>query len=506
MYVTSLEMSNFRCFKSMGPIRLDKINVLIGENNSGKSTLLRALHLLQEGNGLSKSEVRVGTKNAEIKIGLGDISGIEFWGKEAGNIGEGLISKKLVIDSNNNFSILSSLQENPTKEYGVANFQNIAPNHFIIPFLSKRKATAYNPDVRSAHASAIVNDLQFLAAKLASISNPGFPKHHQYREACEGILGFLVTSVVSEGGQLPGIFLPNNQSIFIDQMGEGVPNIVALLADLVISENKLFLIEEPENDLHPRALKALLDLIIESSKSNQFVVSTHSNIVVRHLASSRNCNLFNITTEPIHQPPEASIKKVEQTVEARLSVLRDLGYEFSDFDLWDGWLILEEASAERIIRDYLIPWFAPRLSRIRTLSTRGADQIQPTFEDFNRLVRFTHLEESYRNAAWVRVDGDKKGIEIVNKLKVDYPTWKSDRFSSFNKPQFEHYYPIEFQEKVRCTFEIQDKKERTQAKKLLSAEVRNWLDADEKRGREALEISAAEIISDLKKIEQQLKI
>jgi predicted ATPase len=44
-------------------------------------------------------------------------------------------------------------------------------------------------------------------------------------------------------------------------------------------------IEEPETDLHPRALHGLLDLIVQSAAehNNQFVISTHSNIVVRHL-------------------------------------------------------------------------------------------------------------------------------------------------------------------------------------------------------------------------------
>jgi len=63
-------------------------------------------------------------------------------------------------------------------------------------------------------------------------------------------------------------------------MGEGLANIVALLSELAVNSGKLFLIEMPENDLHPQALKALLDLILESSKRNQFIISTHSNIVV----------------------------------------------------------------------------------------------------------------------------------------------------------------------------------------------------------------------------------
>jgi predicted ATPase len=34
-------------------------------------------------------------------------------------------------------------------------------------------------------------------------------------------------------------------------MGEGVMNILGLIVHLAIAENRLFLVEEPENDVHP---------------------------------------------------------------------------------------------------------------------------------------------------------------------------------------------------------------------------------------------------------------
>ncbi len=188
-----------------------------------------------------------------------------------------------------------------------------------------------------------------------------------------------------------------------------------------------------------------------------------------------------------------------------MEVLKDLGYSFSDFDLWDGWLILEEASAERIIRDYLIPWFVPELTRIRTLATKGADEVEPTFKDWNRLVCYAHLEGAYRNKAWVRVDGDSKGNEIISKLQNGYQTWAKDRFATYTKPQFESYYPQEFAERVEKVVGISTRKERQEAKKQLSQAVRDWLDEDRGRAEAALKVSAKEIIEDLKVIALQLK-
>lgn len=499
MKVTSLELRTFRSFEHLPQIELCAINIFIGANNAGKSTVLRALYAIQQASEIGGGDVRVGGTTAQIKIGLTK-SETRTWSSMLPGIFH------VMLNSQNRRDVGISCRFTDINGNGrdIGVLPSTDPDHFVVPYLSKRKTATYHEDVRSQHALQVIPSMQFLAAKLSRISNPSFPGHQKYHDTCIAILGFMVTAVPSEGGQRPGIYLPNREPLFIDQMGEGVPNIVMLLADLALSEGKLFLIEEPENDLHPGALKALLDLIIESSSTNQFVISTHSNIVLRHLGSVKDTKVYEISSVPDQLPVEAKIRLVEPTVQARLEVLRDLGYSFSDFELWDGWLFLEEASAERIIRDYLIPWFVPTLSRVRTLAAGGASKVEPVFEDFYRLVRFTHLERAYINAAWVRVDGDLAGQNVIGTLKERFSSWDADRFACFNHQQFEHYYPLEFKDRIQSTLAIADKQLQRSSKHKLLEDVRSWLDADQVRGREALQISAYEIIEDLKKIATQL--
>jgi hypothetical protein len=484
----------------MGPINLGPINVFIGANNAGKSSILRGIYLMQQGSESGVPDVRVGSTAAAIELVISDMADSPVWWQ----FEDGKLTINIVSSDRRSGQVTYSLTQSNGSSQAMAPIPAVEPNHFVVPYLSKRKTAAYQEDVRNQNALQVIPNMGFLAAKLSRISNPSFPGHAEYSETCKAILGFMVTSVPSDSGQRPGVYLPTRETIPIDQMGEGVPNIVTLLADLALSRGKMFLIEEPENDLHPTALKALLDLIIESSKVNQFVISTHSHIVLRHLGALPSCLMYEVNALPGKLPVEAEVHLIEPSAEARLKVLRDLGYSFSDFDLWDGWLILEEASAERIIRDYLIPWFAPKLTRVRTLSTNGAGNVGPTFEDFHRLVRFTHLERAYTNSAWVRIDGDEVGKEVVDKLRKAYSTWSPDRFACFENPQFEHYYPSEFGERVKQVLSIADKKERRSAKKILLDDVRKWLDADTGRAQAALLESAPEIIKDLQKIELQL--
>ncbi len=501
MRVTSLKLTNFRSITNMAPIELGTMNVLIGPNNAGKSSLIRGLYAMQQGVPGLAADVRIRTNEALVDLDLAHVNTLAHWSNGT-NIPEAKLRIKITPGSYD--LTLSYVEGIEQKQRGLNALPETEPNHFIVPYLSKRKAVSYAEDVSQQAALKVTSQFTHLAAKLSRLGNRSFPAHEQYYQTCEAVLGFVVTAIPSQGGQRPGVYVSSTDTIPIEQMGEGIPNIVGLLADLALSRDKLFLLEEPENDLHPTALKALLDLVVESAEHNQFVVSTHSNIVARHLGAASDSRLYYVNAKRGQLPPVAHIELVPPTPSARLAVLRELGYSFSDFDLWDGWLILEESSAERIIRDYLIPFFTPKLARIRTLAAGGNKEVEPTFADFNRLVRFTHLEDAYKNRAWVFIDGDADGNAIVNRLRERYATWETDRFNCFSEPQFEHYYPAHFSVRVEEVLAEPDKSVRRDAKRQLLDEVRAWLDDDEDRAKTALEESAAPVITELRRIEGQL--
>jgi predicted ATPase len=116
-------------------------------------------------------------------------------------------------------------------------------------------------------------------------------------------------------------------------MGEGIANLVGLIVSLCMAKNKIFLIEEPENDIHLQALKALLRLIEEKSKHNQFIISTHSNIVTKNLGSVEESKVFKVSMsfENESRLPISKVEEVENEPVARLRLLEELGYEPFDF-------------------------------------------------------------------------------------------------------------------------------------------------------------------------------
>jgi hypothetical protein len=85
-----------------------------------------------------------------------------------------------------------------------------------------------------------------------------------------------------------------------------------LIIYLATAKNKLFLIEELENDIHPEALKQLLELIIEKSDGNQFIITTHSNIVMKYLGACEETKILQVTMELNKDGiPTSSVKDIK---------------------------------------------------------------------------------------------------------------------------------------------------------------------------------------------------
>jgi hypothetical protein len=184
--------------------------------------------------------------------------------------------------------------------------------------------------------------------------------------------------------------------------------------------------------------------------------------------------------------------------------MQDLGYGLADLDLGQGWLIFEESSAERLIKQWFVPWFAPGLAKLRTLAARGNSRVRPLMEDFREMFLFAHLEPVYRSRAWVIVDGDPDGVELIGQLQEDFTGWPRSRFQTWSREAFERYYPAEFTEHVEQVLAITDRRKRKEAKKELLDEVLAWVDADEDRARNEFETSAADVIQILRSIEAEL--
>jgi AAA15 family ATPase/GTPase len=501
MKITAIQLQNVRGFQNVPKTNLsERINIFIGANNAGKSTLLNSIFLLQR-HTLHKHDITIGQNTGRVEL---------FFTGNHSSVASITQHNRVIfkLESNQmNFGLTQGAEHS-----SYSRIPEIEPFNLIYPYLSKRKSVDYTDNINETNANSVSGNFTNLYSKIDRLVTPQFqPGNSQYVEACKQILGFEISTLALGGGKKAVYFVHNIEHIPLTAMGDGVANILGLITDLCVAEDNIFLIEEPENDIHPKALKALLRLIIEKSETNQFFVSTHSNIVMKYLGSSPKSKIFNVTNLVRDSQRQnlfvSEIKEISDNPEERRQILEDLGYDFFDFDLWRGWLFLEESSAEVIIKDYLIDWFVkPLKNKVRTFSAGGTSAIIPKFEDFDKLFIFLHLEPTYKNKVWVLIDGGNEELEIISKMRDKYVKagWNSANFGQFNEHDFEKYYPSEFQSEVGEILKINDKQKRRKAKKELLDKVKKWISANESIAKEKFKESATEVIDRLKQINKEI--
>ncbi|SMD14627.1 ATP-dependent nuclease [Kibdelosporangium aridum] len=510
MKVRSLRIANWKSFADSGTIELDDINLIVGRNNSGKSAVLRALYLMQIGAEALSSDVRLfsGERFSAIATSFsgGDlIRDLEKYFRIQQTPQSDTVITNVQRQGADHLAPAITLKvENGEGNIGANRISHTEPNNFIYPYLARRKVTAFDTQVDGDRVKAVTPDLRNLTAKVLRLADSTYGKHVEFTKLCDQVLGFRVGVYAAENGQKVGRSVGPHDHIPIEAMGEGVASQLGLIVDLCMADGNLLLIEELENDIHPQALKAILRVIVEKSASNQFVISTHNNIVLKYLGAESNARIFTVaSTFAENGVPTSTIEQVENTPAARVEVLRQLGYELHDFDFHEGYLFLEESSAQTIIRDYLVRWFTPRLTRLQIVSTSGVDRIKPFFEDFRRLFLFTHLESHYQGRAWVVTDGDDIGKEAIEKLQKTYKVWEPDHFRTWSEADFERYYPARFKERVDNVLAL-NHHEKPAAKKQLLAEVTQWCDDNEDQAKAAFAASAAEVVAFLQEIDRKL--
>lgn len=519
MWCSRLILENIRSYRK-SEIELSKgINLIVGPNNSGKSTILRALLRFQTAdrneNGYLRNEESEGNISAVFEDSKDPHFGIQK--------GSGIID----LPYSSQHEVFARISSNPIqftyqprnngslKETEFKIFSASEPDNIFYPFFSKRNYFHDSSNFNEENIYRVTHDLRNLTSRVEKLVNPSHLQHENFSKACQEILNFKVGTIIKKEQKYIGIYTSDSQSIPLYAMGEGVANILGILSIIFTKNRKIFLIEELENDLHPKALKRLLEIILEKSSQNQFIFTTHSNIVLKHLGSDDNAKIFRTSWEPFYIDedkikipiPTSYIEEVDNDSESRMKLLDYLGYDLLDFDMWKACIIFEESSAERIVRDFLIPHFTPELrGKVLTIAANGVDDVTPKFTDLHRLFVYAHKQPLFNKRAWVIVDGDEAGLGAIRDIKKKFPSWDERHFISLNQPDFECYYPQKFQKRAVMALSISNKKEKRTVKKKLLNDVLKWIDKDKKKAHMEFHESASEVIGVLNKISESLNL
>ena len=294
--ISSIKIEAFRGVKEGQLDGLGPINILVGPNNSGKSTCLEAVALVgSAGNALEVAEllihrggppldaldhvVRAPAKNAklvvsfrndgfcECRLGIGGIKNSEHFDRA---IAEGLKETMKRVEvalnrtkpaGNQNFTVCTYVDHQgrmatPSLEYG-GEFEPFAVQLVDVQTVRERGTLedAYTSIERVGRVKSVV---QALSKSMKGLADLRILKSEE---------AFILHAIFD--GQPP---------VPVYLTGDGSKRLVELASAILgVDPDGVVLLEEPECYQHPRYLRELASLLIESAKTNrQIILSTHS--------------------------------------------------------------------------------------------------------------------------------------------------------------------------------------------------------------------------------------
>ncbi|MFD1161056.1 ATP-dependent nuclease [Hwangdonia seohaensis] len=443
-------VKNYKCFDSDvggGFNKIVPINLIIGKNNSGKSSLIDLIQFLIDGNEIFINTGR-DSKSAEVIVdyilneksvvrafpantGGGGIPGnhLEYGRQFIGKkytyklIGKGQksfvnIETDFVSNAYSYFNQLANIIELP---FAGKVFCNISAERDIIPELSEDKIIFSSNGAGTTNAiQGILNRTdkdsrlveKTLLDELNKIVNPD--------------ILFTRILVQLDKGYWELFFEDNKQKrISLSKMGSGVKTVLLVLLNLVVRpkiENKnpssyVFAFEELENNLHPSLQRRLYDYIKKYSKKHSayFFLTTHSNVVIDSFGTDENSQLIHVSNDG----DKSTCKTILSYNDAK-QILNDLGIKASDILQSNGVIWVEGPSDRNFINKW-IEILNPELKEglHYVIMFYGGKLLSNLSFDFEWLKKEVIPLLKINRNAYVVIDRDGKNINAkLNETKI----------------------------------------------------------------------------------------
>ena len=386
-----IDAIRFRKYKSFGEeystIPLKRMTVLIGRNNSGKSSCIDVIEALCKPDTLAS--LKMSSLDLSVEKTLSDDEWMNlflesgyrqnlypdlrlFSGKKYGFT---LYSRK----SGNQAEIYSDLEHNSEEEITRfhirwrsleeqidtyikrASFYRINSERDIVP------EPENNSGIISENGSGATSFINYV------LNNALKDEHLIQRDLLEALniiiypdAKYTGITVQKINNELWEIFLyEGDEKRALSKMGSGLKTIILVLLNLIVlpkirhfsyDENSttLFAFEELENNLHPALQRRLFDYIeryIQAHRNTYLFLTTHSHVPINMFADQEDAQILHVTKEN----GKSNIQIVDDFI-TKSEVLNDLDVRASDLLQSNGIIWVEGPSDRVYIKHWMKIW------------------------------------------------------------------------------------------------------------------------------------------------------
>ncbi|RDU72429.1 hypothetical protein CQA66_05045 [Helicobacter aurati] len=296
--IKDFEIKNFRGIQSLKLEGFSNVNIFVGKPNTGKTSILEAIHFYLSGNpdgffpvsasrGLMDSEeifegffykynigenIVLKTKSNETKITFNQSQKFNI-----DNNGHQITG--LIFEDGNNKMLINRISPNRFE----AELQNPKnnPTNKIVEFVPCAPSIRYENLARNLETMVMIREKR---KKLSEICK-------NFSKDIEDIR-LVRNKIMVEKKNL-------SRDIDLRLMGNGFQSYISIFSSILF-EPQYILIDEIENGLHFESIDLLLGAILEASNDIQFFITTHNEELLKHLSAlledrqKESVSVFNV--------------------------------------------------------------------------------------------------------------------------------------------------------------------------------------------------------------------
>lgn len=377
----SIKFKNYKLFDEVKLDDLGKVNVIIGKNNSGKSSLIDVVSaaydaqqydIIQKNIGdITASTVVTSTMSQAIFSGYSRIGSWSPGSYEKAVVGKNIdfniiyngtsYGKSLKLELNSDDSIINELKgqwhsglREIENELDKTCFRRMSAERNIVPEEPSMKGLSDTGDGASNLIRKILTentyDESLIEGKLLNDLNQIMYPDSEFEM-------IRIQQISNEGNGLWEVFLQEKgqQRVPLSKMGSGLKTVIIILLNLLViptlSKDKKFVyaFEEIENNLHPALQRRIFNYLYDFAirENTTIFLTTHSHVAINCFYDKDQTCIYHI--EKIDG--KAVIKRIETYID-KAEILSDLDVKASDI-LQSNGIIWVEGPSDRI---YIKKW------------------------------------------------------------------------------------------------------------------------------------------------------